>query len=98
MRFKNASVIRKISVRNADSVRNDPEVRMFIEDAPKKPGRKGRLVLRLSGIPRENSILAEGRSRKLCDQCIEDLEKLLVRKGYMDHGHVWDVLKETDYG
>jgi hypothetical protein len=90
MWFKNAGVIRKISVRNADSVRNDPEVRMFIEDAQKKPGRKGRLVLRLSGIPRENSILAEGRSRKLCGQCIEDLEKLLVRKGCMDHEHLWD--------
>ena len=43
MRFKNASVIRKISVRNADSVRNDPEVRMFIEDAQKSREERGDL-------------------------------------------------------
>ena len=98
MWFRNASVIKKISIKNADSVRNDPEIKKFIEDAGEKLGRKGRLVLRLSGIPEENSVLAEGKSRKLCSQCIEELEKLLVRKGYMDHEHIWEVLKETDYG
>lgn len=98
MWFRNACVIKKLSIKNADSVRNDPEISMFIEDAGEKLGRKGRLVLRLSGIPEKNSVLAEGRSRKLCSQYIEELEKLLVRKGYMDHEHIWEVLKETDYG
>ena len=49
-------------------------------------------------IPQENSVLAEGKSERLCNHCIEEFEKLLIKKGYLDHEHVWEILQETDYG
>ena len=70
----------------------------FIEKATQTLGKKGRFVIKLSGIPQENSVLAEGKSERLCNHCIEEFEKLLIKKGYMDHEHVWETLQETDYG
>lgn len=95
---KNACIIKKLPINDADSIRKDPDIAMFIETAADRLGRKGRFIIRLSGIPQENSILAEGKSKKCCDRCIEDFEKLLITKGYMDHEHTWEALQETDYG
>ena len=80
MRLKNACVIKKVSINNAASIGSDPDVARFIEEAPKILGKKGRFVVKLSGIPQENSILAEGKSTKLCNRYIEEFEKLLIKK------------------
>ncbi len=95
---KNACVIKKIPVNKADSVRSDPDVARFIEKAAEALGKNGRFIIKLSGIPQENSILAEGKSRRICDHCIGEFEKLLIKKGYMDHEHIWEVLQETGFG
>ena len=98
MWLMNACVIKKIPINNAAAVGSDPNVAGFIEKATQTLGKKGRFVIKLSGIPQENSVLAEGKSERLCNHCIEEFEKLLIRKGYMDHEHVWETLQETDYG
>ena len=98
MWLKNACVIKKIPINNAAAAGSDPNVAGFIEKATQTLGKKGRFVIKLSGIPQENSVLAEGKSERLCNHCIEEFEKLLIRKGYMDHEHVWETLQETDYG
>lgn len=95
---KNACIIKKLPIHDVDSVRKDSDIITFIETAPDKLGKKGRFMIRISGIPQENSILVEGSSKRLCHRCIEEFEKLLIKKGYMDHDHVWDALQETDYG
>jgi hypothetical protein len=95
---KNACVIKKISINDPASVKSDPDVAAFIETATEALGKKGRFVIKLSGIPQENSVLAEGKSKRLCHRCMEEFEKLLIKKGYMDHEHVWEGLQETDYG
>ncbi len=95
---RNACVIKKLPIHSADLVRNDPDVAEFIGKAAEKLGRKGRFVLKLSGIPQENSVLAEGKSRKLCHQCIEEFERLLIKKGYMECEHIWERLREEDHG
>ena len=100
---KNACVIKKIPINNAAAVGSDPDVAGVIEKAAQTLGKKGRFVIKLSGIPQENSVLAEGKSKGLCNRCIEEFEKLLIKKGYMDHEHVWEALQETaaletDYG
>lgn len=98
MGLKNACVIKKIPINKPDSVTSDPDVLRIIEMAAEALGKKGRFVIKLSEIPQENSVLAEGKSRKLCDQWIFEFEKLLVTKDYMDHKHIWEILEETDYG
>lgn len=98
MWLKNACVIKKIPINNAAAAGSDPNVAEFIEKATQTLGKKGRFVIKLSGIPQENSVLAEGKSERLCNHCIEEFEKLLIKKGYMDHEHVWEILQETDYG
>ncbi len=95
---KNACVIKKIPTSNPASVGSDPDIARFIEKATETLGKKGRFVIKLSGIPQENSVLAEGKSKKHCNQCIEEFEKLLIKKGYIDHEHTWEALQETDYG
>ena len=95
---KNACVIRKMAVSNADVLRGDPEVAAFLEAAPGRLGKRGRFILRLSGIPWENSVLAEGKSKKACEQCIDEFERLLIRRGYMQCEHRWEVIRETDFG
>ncbi len=95
---KSASVVKKIPLRDPASVRSDPDIAAFIEKAPNMLGKKGRFVVKLSGIPQENSVLAEGRSRKRCGRCIEEFEKLLIRKGYLECEHIWERLSEEDYG
>ena len=89
MWLKNACVIKKIPINNAAAAGSDPNVAGFIEKATQTLGKKGRFVIKLSGIPQENSVLAEGKS---------EFEKLLIKKGYLDHEHVWEILQETDYG
>ncbi len=85
MLLKNACVIKKISIHDVDSVKNDPDIIMFLEAAPDRLGKNGRFMIRLSGIPQENSVLAEGKSKRRCSRCVEEFEKLLIKKGYMDH-------------
>ena len=89
---------KKIPINGPVSVKSDPDIAGFIEKTGEVLGKKGRFVVKLSGIPQENSVLVEGKSKRLCDRCIEEFEKLLIRKGYMDHEHIWETLKETDYG
>ncbi len=98
MWFKYASIVKKLTIHHVDAVRKDPDFVKFIETAPDKLGKKGKFVIRFSGIPQENLVLAEGKNRKLCMQCIAEFEKLLIKKGYMEHEHIWEVLEETDYG
>ncbi len=95
---KNACVIKKIPINDPVSVKSDPDIARFIEKTGEVLGKKGRFVVKLSGIPQENSVLVEGKSKRLCDRCIEEFEKFLIRKGYMDHEHIWETLQETDYG
>ncbi len=98
MWLKNACVIKRICITDAAAVQSDPEVTEFIQKAPEGLGKKGRLVLKLSGIPQENQVLAEGKNKKLCEQYIEAFERMLIKKKYMDHKHVWEILEETNYG
>ena len=78
----NACVIQKIPIHKPDLLRNDPDVAAYLASAGERLGRKGRFVLRLSGIPRENSVLAEGKNKRVCRQCITDFQRLLIQKGY----------------
>lgn len=98
MWLKNSCVIKNIPINDPASVKSDPDVAVFIEKATEALGKKGRFVIKLSGIPQENSVLAEGKSKKACNRCIEELEKLLIKKDYMNHEHTWEILQETDYG
>lgn len=75
MWLKNACVIKKIPINNAAAAGSDPNVAEFIEKATQTLGKKGRFVIKLSGIPQENSVLAEGKSERLCNHCIEEFEK-----------------------
>lgn len=95
---KTARVIKKLTITDTDMVKNDPDILRFIETAPQRLGKKGRFVVRLSGIPEENRVLVEGKSKRLCNRCLAAFEKLLIRKGCVAHEHVWEVLRETDYG
>ena len=63
MWLMNACVIKKIPINNAAAVGSDPNVAGFIEKATQTLGKKGRFVIKLSGIPQENSVLAEGKTK-----------------------------------
>ena len=95
---KYASIVKKLVILDTDGVRNDPDVAAFLEKAGERLGRKGKFVLKLSGIPQENSVLAEGRSKKICDRVILEFERLLLKKGYMECEHDWVDIREEDLG
>ena len=95
---KNACVIKRIQINDAASLRSDPDVAGFIEKSAGTLGKNGRFVIKLSGIPQENRVLAEGKNKRVCNRCILDFERLLIRKGYMDCEHLWERLNEEDYG
>ena len=82
MRQKNACVIRRLPIRDTSAVRSDPEVAGFLEEAAEALGETGRFVLKLSGIPQENRVLAEGESEEACIRWTEDFIWLLRKKGY----------------
>lgn len=81
---KYACIVKTLPMRDAGSVQTDPDVAAFLENAGERLGNRGRLVIRLSGIPQENRVLAEGKTKRVCRQCLQDLEQLLIRKGYME--------------
>lgn len=92
------SIVERLPLRDAAAVRADPDVLRLIEEAGEKLGRHGGVVIRLAGIPQENQILVEGKSKRLCARYLEEMKKLLIGKGYMDCEHVWETQSETDYG
>jgi hypothetical protein len=98
MWLKNTSVVKRLTINNVSGVQSDPDIAEFIGKAPDKLGKKGRFIIKLSGIPQENRVLAEGKNKKVCNRCIDEFMKLLIRKGYMECEHVWERLREEDYG
>lgn len=98
MWLKTACVIEKIPINDIASYKSDPDVAAFVERAAEDLGEKGRFIVKFSGIPQENSVLAEGKSKKSCRRCIEKFKMLLIQKGYMKCGHIWERLSEEDYG
>ena len=95
---RNICVIEKIRISDVASAKSDPDVAEFVGKAAESLGRKGRFVIKFSGIPQENCVLAEGKNRKACNKCIEDFKRLLIRKNYMECEHVWERTSEEDYG
>ncbi len=79
---KNACVIKRLPIHDVGSFKTDPDVAGFTEKANEVLGENGRFVIRLSGIPWENRVLAEGKNEEACSQCIEDFMSLLIKKGY----------------
>ena len=98
MWLKNASVIKKLNISNPSAVQSDPDVKEFIDQTSAALGKKGRFVVKLSGIPNENSVLVEGKRKKLCNQKLEEFMRLLVQKGYMRCQHVYEAIQDEDYG
>ncbi len=95
---KSASMIKRIPIKDAAAAGSDPDVARFIEKATVALGKNGRFVVKLSSIPQENCVLAEGKRKKVLSQWIEDFMRLLIQKGYMDCEHIWERLSEEDYG
>ena len=98
MFLKNASVTKKLPIISLSSVKSDPDVAAFIKKAEETLGEKGRFIIEYSEISQESSVLAEGKSKRLCNQCIEEFKGLLNKKGYMGCEHKWERLSEEDYG
>ncbi len=82
MPLKKACVIKKISISNATSLQSDSDIALFLENAGKLLGKDGRFIIRLSAIPQENCVLAEGESEESCSKCIDEFISLLIEKGY----------------
>ncbi len=98
MRTRNACVIEKIKISDVASTKSDPDIAEFAVKAAEGLGKKGRFIIKFSGISQENSVLVEGKNRRMCNQYVEDFKRLLIRKNYMECGHVWERLNEEDYG
>ncbi|MBQ3136531.1 MAG: phosphoglucosamine mutase [Clostridia bacterium] len=73
-----------LNVRVADkkAVRDDKDVINAIKKAEKAVGSEGRILVRESGTEPVIRIMAEAKSKALCDECVYSIINVIKNKGY----------------
>ncbi len=73
-----------VNVRVADkaTVRADSDVIAAINEAEKKLGTEGRVLVRESGTEPVIRVMAEAKSKELCDECVYSIVDTIKNKGY----------------
>lgn len=75
-------ILKNVRVTDKSIVLNDPDVQAAVKSAEDSLGADGRVLVRPSGTEPLLRIMAEAKTKELCRQHIENIEKIVREKGY----------------
>ena len=75
-------VLKNIPVADRAAAQADPEVQAAVAAAEAKLGSSGRILVRGSGTEPLIRVMAEARSRELCESCVEEVLQAIRRKSH----------------
>lgn len=75
-------ILKNVRVTDKSVVLNDPNVQAAVKSAEDALGADGRVLVRPSGTEPLLRIMAEAKTKDICRQHIEDIEKVVREKGY----------------
>lgn len=75
-------ILKNVRVTDKNVVLNDPDVQAAVKSAEDALGADGRVLVRPSGTEPLLRIMAEAKTKDICRQHIEDIEKVVREKGY----------------
>lgn len=73
-------VLKNIRVKDKPAARNDPDVCKAVENAEKRLGASGRILVRESGTEPVIRVMAEAETEELCRECVDSVVDVIVRK------------------
>ncbi|MDE7230036.1 MAG: phosphoglucosamine mutase [Oscillospiraceae bacterium] len=74
-------ILKNVRVTDKNAVLNDPDVKAAVEAAEQALGSEGRVLVRPSGTEPLLRIMAEAKTKELCNKHIADIEKVVRDKG-----------------
>ncbi len=74
-------ILKNIKVKDKSATRNDPDVCKAVEEAEKKLGDSGRILVRESGTEPVIRVMAEAETEELCRECVDGVAGVIVGKG-----------------
>ena len=74
-------VLKNVRVTDKNAVLNDPDVKAAVEAAEQSLGSEGRVLVRPSGTEPLLRIMAEAKTKELCNKHIADIEAVVRSKG-----------------
>lgn len=74
-------ILKNIKVKDKSATRNDPDVCKAVEEAEKKLGDSGRILVRESGTETVIRVMAEAETEELCRECVDGVVGVIVGKG-----------------
>ena len=75
-------ILKNVRVKDKPATRNDPDVCKAVEEAEKKLGASGRILVRESGTEPVIRVMAEAETEELCRDCVDSVVDVIVGKGY----------------
>lgn len=75
-------VLKNIRVSDKPAARNDADVCAAVENAEKKLGNSGRILVRESGTEPVIRVMAEAETEELCRECVDSVVDVIIIKGY----------------
>ncbi len=75
-------ILKNVRVKDKSAAKNDPDVCKAVEEAEKKLGDSGRILVRESGTEPVIRVMAEAETEELCRQCVSDVVEVIERKGH----------------
>ena len=74
-------ILKNIKVKDKSATRNDPDVCKAVEEAEKKLGDSGRILVRESGTEPVIRVMAEAETEELCRECVDGVAGVIIGKG-----------------
>ncbi len=75
-------ILKNVRVKDKPATRNDPDVCKAVEEAEKKLGASGRILVRESGTEPVIRVMAEAETEELCRECVDGVVDVIVGKGF----------------
>ena len=72
--------MKNVRVKDKPATRNDPDVCKAVENAEKRLGASGRILVRESGTEPVIRVMAEAETEELCRECVDSVDDVIVSK------------------
>ncbi len=73
-------ILKNVRVKDKPATRNDPDVCKAVENAEKRLGASGRILVRESGTEPVIRVMAEAETEELCRECVDSVVDVIVSK------------------
>lgn len=74
-------ILKNVRVKDKPATRNDPDVCKAVEEAEKRLGASGRILVRESGTEPVIRVMAEAETEELCRECVDGVVEVIIGKG-----------------